>query len=503
MHTTAALIVLLFTATASAQDRFHYPKPAAGSIEVRRGIEFATAGSQKLTFDLYRPAGNETVPVVVFANVGSLAYPTWSFYKGWGETVAGDGLGGVIYQATTADASGQFDALIAALRERAEELRVDPARIVIWSCSSNVQIGLPLAMDAKRGYIRGAVVEYGDASIPGIRTDLPLLFVRAGLDTPQLNERIDALVGRALAANAPWTVINYGGGLHGFEMLNDNEVTREIIGRELAFMHTVARPHVGRAYADTADDAALGAAFGRSEWAAAIEGYRRRIAAAPGDAESHRRLGIALMGSDRNTEALAALEKAWELGRRGPRDTGLPAAEAAARAGNVARAIHWLDLVLSTPFGPPIQEVRTSATWAPIRKDRRFEELLTGIEEQRRIMEWFESGSGDEASLALMNSRSPRFEREDVLNTIGYRLLGSGHPRQAMAVFALNAERHPKSANAWDSLAEAAEALGHRNDAVSFSRRALEAMANDSRLSSVQRTGIQNAATERVKRLSP
>src|SRR5687767_10091312 len=100
MRIRAGLTVLLFAASALAQEKFQYPKPAPDRIEVRRGIEFATAGSLKLTFDVYRPAGNAIVPVVVFANIGSLAYTTWPFYTGWGETVAGDGLAGVVYQAT-------------------------------------------------------------------------------------------------------------------------------------------------------------------------------------------------------------------------------------------------------------------------------------------------------------------------------------------------------------------------------------------------------------------
>ena len=50
--------------------------------------------------------------------------------------------------------------------------------------------------------------------------------------------------------------------------------------------------------------------------------------------------------------------------------------EAAAAAGNVERTLYWLDLVLSTPFGPPIAELRTSEKYAKVRSDPRFEDLL-------------------------------------------------------------------------------------------------------------------------------
>jgi hypothetical protein len=373
-------LVFFLAASAFAQERFVYPKPAPDRITVRRDIVF----SGDLKFDLYRPAGTDVVPVVIFANVGSSAYTTWPFYTGWGETVAGAGLGGVVYQATTEGALPQFDALMTALRSRAAELHIDPQRVIVWSASSNVPIGLRIAMDTERQYIRGAVVEYGAAEVPEIRRDVPVLFVRAGLDTPQLNAMIDPMLARVLSANAPWTIINYGGGLHGFEMLNDNDVSRDVIDRELEFMKKVVRPDVTRAYAATADDATLGAAFARNEWNVAAQGYARRVATDPKDAESHRRLGLALMNTGKPAEALTHIERAWELGRRGPRDTGIPAAEAAAAAGNVERAVHWLELVLNTRFGPPIDEVRKSTKYERIRSDPRFEEMLQRVEAKRR-----------------------------------------------------------------------------------------------------------------------
>jgi len=44
---------------------------------------------------------------------------------------------------------------------------------------------------------------------------------------------------------------------------------------------------------------------------------------------------------------------------------------------------------------------------------------------------------------------------EASLNLLGYGLLGSDDTEAAIAAFRLNVERHPDSANAWDSLAEA------------------------------------------------
>ena len=49
---------------------------------------------------------------------------------------------------------------------------------------------------------------------------------------------------------------------------------------------------------------------------------------------------------------------------------------------------------------------------------------------------------------------------ENIINQIGYQLLGGGKPEEAIATFKVNVERYPDSANVYDSLAEAYERGG-------------------------------------------
>ena len=49
---------------------------------------------------------------------------------------------------------------------------------------------------------------------------------------------------------------------------------------------------------------------------------------------------------------------------------------------------------------------------------------------------------------------------ENLINQLGYRLLGEGKPDEAIAAFKTNVERYPASANVYDSLAEAYERGG-------------------------------------------
>ena len=63
---------------------------------------------------------------------------------------------------------------------------------------------------------------------------------------------------------------------------------------------------------------------------------------------------------------------------------------------------------------------------------------------------------------------------EDDLNAWGYRLLGRQQPKQAVAVFQLGVQQYPQGANGHDSLAEAYEADGAKDLAVTHYRRSLE-----------------------------
>jgi tetratricopeptide (TPR) repeat protein len=56
---------------------------------------------------------------------------------------------------------------------------------------------------------------------------------------------------------------------------------------------------------------------------------------------------------------------------------------------------------------------------------------------------------------------------EDELNGWGYLLLSENKPAEALSIFKLNVSLNPKSANAYDSLAETFEKMGNKADALS------------------------------------
>ncbi|HEX6095034.1 MAG TPA: tetratricopeptide repeat protein [Thermoanaerobaculia bacterium] len=485
------LALFLFASTAFAQQQqFILPRPDAATWTVRKNIEYAP----RLAFDLYRPAGDAVVPVVIFANVGITGMKDWPGYTGWGEAVGAAGLAAVHYEATE---FADFDKLVAALQQRASELRIDPTRIVVWSGSTNVRLGLSYSMDPKRDYIRGAIVYYGDAEVPSLRLDVPVFFARAGRENTGFNQRIDKLLARAIAANAPWTIVNLGHGVHGFDVFERDAATRDLVSRTIAFAKSVTEPAVSQAYLAGAKEAEVAGAFYRSEWTAAIDGYRALLATRD-DGENRRRLGIALAENKQYAEALQELEKAWQLGRRGARDTMVPAAEVAASAGNVERAMHWLDLALSQPF-VPVAEVRNLPKLAPIVNTPAFQKLIAEVEEQRNVVKTIEDGKAAEGIAILKSAKNGRLVRETVLNQIAYGLLNRGRAADAIAVFRITTDRYPQSPNAWDSLSEALERSGAKKEAVAAARKALALLTDN--VDAPTRESVRAASAARVARL--
>ena len=82
---------------------------------------------------------------------------------------------------------------------------------------------------------------------------------------------------------------------------------------------------------------------------------------------------------------------------------------------------------------------------------------------------------GVEAALGRYDSLKTRFYGrgaydfdEDALNALGYEVLEAEDAEGAIAVFTLNSELFPESANAWDSLAEAHMAAGNNDLAIKY-----------------------------------
>lgn len=92
--------------------------------------------------------------------------------------------------------------------------------------------------------------------------------------------------------------------------------------------------------------------------------------------------------------------------------------------------------------------------------------------------------------------------REDILNILGYGLRGRGQTARAIDVFKLNIEAHPKSANAYDSLAETYLLIGDKKLASEYYKKVLEVLPTDSNASEELKNSLRQTAMQKLKELS-
>ncbi|HEU5148524.1 MAG TPA: DUF2911 domain-containing protein [Chryseosolibacter sp.] len=81
------------------------------------------------------------------------------------------------------------------------------------------------------------------------------------------------------------------------------------------------------------------------------------------------------------------------------------------------------------------------------------------------------TGKSADADKLMKEAMAAGTEAE--MNIYGYQLLQQGAHDEAIAIFTINTERHPKSANTWDSLGEGYVAKGDKQNAIKCFKKSL------------------------------
>ncbi|MFN7116593.1 MAG: hypothetical protein ACK4TA_07310 [Saprospiraceae bacterium] len=217
-----------------------YQSPEMNQVKVQENIIYKTLNDTTRNFDIYYPPGyniknNQQLPVVLFMNVGIPAIPDWNIYKDWAKAMAITGMIAVTYQSYQHSAMQDADHIITYLRQNAVKLGIDADKIGVWACSANVSIGLPMVMQPDRNYIRCAAFYYGMVNQPITREDIHLQIVKAGADSYNLNQGIDAFVKKAIDEELNLDFIHYLEAPHAFDAFTDTDRSRQVIQQTLAF----------------------------------------------------------------------------------------------------------------------------------------------------------------------------------------------------------------------------------------------------------------------------
>jgi acetyl esterase/lipase len=233
--------------------RIVYHVDGMRDVRARRDVVYKRDAGAELKMNIYTPAGlsgDARVPAVFFVHGGPIPTdfvpPTqWGVFVSYGELAAASGLVGVSFNhrlfALTDYERSQSDvaAAIEYVRSRAAEFNVDADSIALWYFSGGGPLMTPMLRD-RPDYVGCILAFYAylqpkEAQVRSTSAGLPTFIARAGLDQPLINETIDQFVQEALAGNATLDVMNHPAGRHGFDILDDDDRSREIIARAVAF----------------------------------------------------------------------------------------------------------------------------------------------------------------------------------------------------------------------------------------------------------------------------
>ena len=239
--------------------------PGMERVVVHSNLTYTDVNDSLVRMDVYVPAGlqaDERRPVVMLVHGGvpaSLPVKDMGAYRSWGRLIAAHGIVAVTFThrlrwpiSQLNESAADVRAAIDFARANASKFNANPDRMCIAAYSAGGPL-LTVALQDERRYVRCQLAIYPLVDVQGFgvadeanfalkayvdQASFPPLFLaRAGRDAiPTLNERLDAFIGSAIAANAPITVVNHPNGAHGFDVANDDERSREIIRAALEFM---------------------------------------------------------------------------------------------------------------------------------------------------------------------------------------------------------------------------------------------------------------------------
>lgn len=349
--------------------------PTTMPVTLVRDVVYGRADTVVLRMDVVRPAGGTATrrPTLVFFN---RAYGSeqrgWDFYQAWARAAASRGLVAIIPDLRGGSEAADFAALLDHLVRQGAASGVDSAAIAVYAASGNAVVALPLLQDPRVTAVKAAVVYYGAGAVTEFRRDLPLLWVRAGLDRPPLNQEITRLAALATTQNAPVTLLNHASGYHAFEARNPDDATRRVMEQTIDFVRQATTPAHQQALRAGVQVATAAGSVLTGDHARAIGIYQELLAARPDDHTMRLAYGEALLGGGRAADACAEFEKLADKGL-GYRDLGLPAARACLQKGDPDRAVAWLRSIPSR-FLPG--DVRTDPTFAALREREDFKALF-------------------------------------------------------------------------------------------------------------------------------
>jgi len=212
-------------------------------------------GSQ-LTLDQYTPAGAAPatpLPAILFIHGGPIPLDTvplpkdWGVFISYGQLAASNGMAGFMFnhryyiKQGEEPANEDIQAVMEYLITNAGALGIDAGRLCVWIFSGGGKL-LPAILQRSEA-IKTLVFYYtlldnksSAAFWQKIFGKIAVCAAKGGLDRPNINQSIERFVARARATQTILEVFDHPTGRHGFDVLDDDSTSREIIAKTIAFV---------------------------------------------------------------------------------------------------------------------------------------------------------------------------------------------------------------------------------------------------------------------------
>jgi len=239
--------------------RIVHPIPADAAVRVMEGQIYKNTHEYPLCFDLYAPSAEGPARAAVIlihgGPISRLGARRLGVFVSYGELLASAGLIGIAFDHRFLSAehlptaASDVADLISHVRGRAGALGIDPGRLALWAFSGGGAL-LAAVLRDRPAWCKLLVAYYpmmegpGNAqqeqysTIAALGTEAsgapPMLLARAGRDASELNSTIDRFAAAALASGLTLDLLTHPSGRHGFDILDANDRSAQIIRRTLA-----------------------------------------------------------------------------------------------------------------------------------------------------------------------------------------------------------------------------------------------------------------------------
>lgn len=239
-----------------------YSVPGMADVRVSEGHVYKSVAGAPLRFDLYAPVGaSRPSPAVILVHGGpipSLGARRWGIFESYGRLLAATGMIGITFDHRflgpdrLADSATDLADLVVHVRAHAASFGIDENRLALWTFSGGGAL-LATALRERSSWWRLLVAYYGVmeplgnvgsayderlSAIAALRGDAsnapPIVLARAGKDDPAIQSTIDRFLAAANSSGATVDLFTHPRGHHGFDILDADDRSREIIRLTLA-----------------------------------------------------------------------------------------------------------------------------------------------------------------------------------------------------------------------------------------------------------------------------